>query len=75
MHILTRLQADNRTGELPVMLLTALDDAQEGGPGAAHGSHVWVPTPVTHARFAAAIRKLGLFLAVVMPESRLSCAD
>ena len=75
MHILTRLQADNRTRDLPVMLLTALDDAQEGGPGAAHGNHVWVPTPVTHAPFVAAIRKLGLFLAVIMPASRLSCAD
>ena len=65
--LLTHLQANDRTRQLPMMLLTSADMEPEIIPRVVHRERVWVTKPVTPVRFVEALRTLGLFVAVVMP--------
>jgi CheY-like chemotaxis protein len=69
-QVLARLRADERTRHIPVVVLTSTDDPREVNRCYELGCNVYVTKPVDYERFAEAIQKLGLFLAVVALPNR-----
>jgi len=65
-QVLERLKADNRTKRIPVIILTTTDDPREVSRCYELGCNVYITKPVDYEQFAEAMRKLGLFLLVVM---------
>jgi DNA-binding response OmpR family regulator len=63
--ILTRLKADAHMRLAPVIVLTTTDDEREIRRCYELGCSVYITKPVNYETFADAIRKLGLFLAVI----------
>jgi len=67
--ILIRLKADARLRRAPVVILTTTDDHREMQRCYDLGASVYVTKPVIYEDFAAAIRQLGSFFAIVqIPE-------
>ncbi|RYZ65588.1 MAG: response regulator [Proteobacteria bacterium] len=67
--ILIRLKADARLRRAPVVILTTTDDQREMQRCYDLGASVYVTKPVIYEDFAAAIRQLGSFFAIVqIPE-------
>ena len=64
-QVLQRMKGDERTRHIPVVILTTTDDAREVARCYELGCNVYVTKPVEYEQFSEAIRKLGLFLAVV----------
>lgn len=64
-EVLRQLKADPDTDQLPVIVLTTTDDPREVKRCYELGCSSYVTKPVDYERFADAIRRLGLFLAVV----------
>ena len=64
-EVLRRLKADPRTDELPVIVLTTTDDPREVKRCYELGCSSYVTKPVEYEKFVEAIRRLGLFLAIV----------
>jgi len=64
-EVLRRLKADPKTSELPVIMLTTTDDPREVKRCYEIGCSSYVTKPVEYDRFVEAIRRLGLFLAIV----------
>ena len=70
LDILARIKADETMRRAPVVVLTTTDDKAEIQRCYDLGCNVYITKPVEYEGFAAAIRQLGLFLAVVqVPES------
>jgi CheY-like chemotaxis protein len=68
-QVLERMKGDPRTRSIPVVMLTTTDDPREVEKCYELGCNVYVTKPVDYESFAEAIRKLGLFLSiVVVPE-------
>ena len=68
-QVLERMKRDERTKSIPVIILTTTDDAREVSRCYELGCNVYITKPVDYEQFAEAMRKLGLFLMVVMiPE-------
>jgi CheY-like chemotaxis protein len=65
-QVLQRMKADERTKRIPVIILTTTDDAREVTRCYQLGCNVYITKPVDYERFCEAIRKLGLFLSVVI---------
>jgi len=65
-QVLERMKADERTKHIPVIILTTTDDGREVGRCYELGCNVYITKPVDYEQFSEAIRKLGLFLAVLM---------
>jgi CheY-like chemotaxis protein len=65
-QVLERMKADERTKRIPVIILTTTDDAREVARCYELGCNVYITKPVEYDQFAEAMRKLGLFLLVVM---------
>ena len=65
-QVLQRIKADERTKRIPVIMLTTTDDPREVARCYELGCNVYITKPVDYEQFAEAIRKLGLFLMVVM---------
>ena len=65
-QVLERMKSDERTKCIPVIILTTTDDAREVGRCYELGCNVYITKPVDYEQFAEAMRKLGLFLLVVM---------
>ena len=65
-QVLDRMKADERTKRIPVIILTTTDDAREVARCYELGCNVYITKPVDYDQFAEAMRKLGLFLLVVM---------
>jgi CheY-like chemotaxis protein len=65
-QVLERMKADKRTKRIPVIILTTTDDAREVARCYELGCNVYITKPVDYDQFAEAMRKLGLFLLVVM---------
>jgi CheY-like chemotaxis protein len=65
-QVLKRLKADERTKRIPVIILTTTDDTREIARCYELGCNVYVTKPVDYEQFSDAIRKLGLFMAVLM---------
>ena len=64
-QVLRRMKGDERTKCIPVVVLTTTDDAREVARCYELGCNVYITKPVDYEQFSEAIRKLGLFLAVV----------
>lgn len=64
-EVLRRLKADPKTAEIPVIVLTTTDDPREVKRCYELGCSSYVTKPVDYDRFVEAIRRLGLFLAIV----------
>ncbi|MBN1255377.1 MAG: response regulator [Deltaproteobacteria bacterium] len=65
-QVLQRMKTDERTKRIPVIVLTTTDDPREVSRCYDLGCNVYVTKPVDYEQFSEAIRKLGLFLLVVM---------
>jgi CheY-like chemotaxis protein len=64
-EVLRRLKADPKTDEVPVIMLTTTDDPREVKRCYELGCSSYVTKPVEYDRFVEAVRRLGLFLAIV----------
>lgn len=60
-----RLKADPKTDELPAIMLTTTDDPREVKRCYELGCSSYVTKPVEYDKFVEAVRRLGLFLAIV----------
>jgi len=68
-QVLERMKADERTKNIPVIILTTTDDAREVSRCYDLGCSVYVTKPVEYEQFTKAVRNLGLFLSIVtVPE-------
>jgi CheY-like chemotaxis protein len=68
-QVLERMKSNARTKRIPVIILTTTDDAREVARCYELGCNVYITKPVDYDQFSEAMRKLGLFLLVVMiPE-------
>ena len=68
-QVLTIIKNDHRTKQIPVVMLTTTDTPHEVSRCYELGCNVYVTKPVEYDKFSEAIRRLGLFLAVVkVPE-------
>lgn len=65
-EVLRRVKADERTSKIPIIMLTTTDDPREIDRCYELGCNVYVTKPVEYERFIDAIRRLGLFLEVVI---------
>jgi CheY-like chemotaxis protein len=65
-EVLRRLKADPKTGKLPVIMLTTTDDTREIERCYDLGCNVYIQKPVDYDRFAEAIRRLGLFVPLLL---------
>lgn len=63
--ILRRVKADPQMRTAPVVVLTTTDDDREIRRCYELGCSVYITKPINYETFADAIRKLGLFLAVI----------
>jgi len=64
-QVLQRIKADERTRQIPVVVLTTTDDSREVARCYELGCNIYITKPVEYEQFSEAIRKLGLFLTVV----------
>lgn len=62
---LQRIKQDPATDHLPVIMLTTTDDPREIEKCYELGCNVFITKPVDYAEFVEAIKRLGLFLAIV----------
>ena len=65
-QVLERMKRDERTKRVPVIILTTTDDPREVARCYELGCNVYITKPVDYEQFSEAIRKLGLFLMVMM---------
>lgn len=65
-EVLRRLKADPKTARLPVIMLTTTDDAREIERCYDLGCNVYIQKPVDFDRFAESIRRLGLFVPLLL---------
>lgn len=65
-EVLRRVKHDERTSKVPVIMLTTTDDPREIERCYELGCNVYVTKPVEYERFVEAIRRLGMFLEVVI---------
>ena len=64
-EVLRRVKADPKTAKLPIIMLTTTDDPREVQHCYELGCSVYVTKPVAYEEFVEAIKRLGLFLAIV----------
>lgn len=64
-EVLRQLKADPQTEKLPIIMLTTTDDPREVKRCYELGCASYVTKPVEYDRFVEAVRRLGLFLAIV----------
>jgi len=64
-QVLKIIKNDERTKNIPIVVLTTTDTPQEVSRCYELGCNVYVTKPVEYAQFSEAIRTLGLFLAIV----------
>jgi CheY-like chemotaxis protein len=65
-EVLRRLKADPEMSKLPIIMLTTTDDSREVERCYELGCNVYIQKPVDYDRFAEAIRRLGLFMSLVL---------
>jgi CheY-like chemotaxis protein len=64
-EVLRQLKGDSEKAKLPVIMLTATDDSREVQLCYELGCSSYITKPVEYDRFVEAIRRLGLYLAIV----------
>jgi CheY-like chemotaxis protein len=65
-EVLRRLKSDAELKKLPVIMLTTTDDTREIERCYALGCNEYIRKPVEYEKFAEAIRRLGLFLTLLV---------
>lgn len=65
-EVLRRLKSDPELRKLPVVMLTTTDDTREVERCHALGCNVYIQKPVDYDKFAEAIRRLGLFVTLLL---------
>lgn len=65
-EVLRTIKSDVRTQRLPVVILTTTDDPREVQHCYELGCNIYITKPVDHERFVEAVRRLGLFLSVMI---------
>lgn len=65
-EVLRRLKADPKLAKIPVIMLTTTDDAREIARCYRLGCNVYIQKPVDYDQFADAIRRLGLFVPLLL---------
>jgi CheY-like chemotaxis protein len=65
-EVLSRLKADPEFRRLPVIMLTTTDDTREVARCHQLGCNGYIQKPVDYDRFAEAIRRIGLFLPLLL---------
>lgn len=68
-EVLRRLKGDPQLRKMPVIMLTTTDDAREVERCHQLGCNVYIQKPVDYDRFAEAIRRLGLFVTLLIVPS------
>jgi CheY-like chemotaxis protein len=69
-EILRRVKENKYLKSTPVVVLTTTDDSQEIKRCYELGCNVYITKPVDYARFATAVRQLGLFFSIIqVPEA------
>lgn len=64
-QVLKRMKENERTHNIPVVILTTTDDNREVSKCYDLGCNVYITKPVEYEKFTEAIRSLGLFLQVI----------
>jgi CheY-like chemotaxis protein len=65
-EVLRRLKQDPELATIPVIMLTTTDDAREVERCYEMGCNVYIQKPVDYDRFAEAIKRLGLFVMMLI---------
>ena len=65
-EVLRRLKADPELRKLPVIMLTTTDDSREVERCHQLGCSVYIQKPVDYEKFAEAIRRLGMFVTLML---------
>lgn len=65
-EVLRRLKADPELRKIPVIILTTTDDQREVDRCHQLGCSVYIQKPVDYDKFAEAIRRLGLFVTLLL---------
>jgi CheY-like chemotaxis protein len=65
-EVLRRIKADQELRKLPVIMLTTTDDTREVKRCHELGCNVYIQKPVDYDKFAEAIRRLGLFVMLLL---------
>jgi CheY-like chemotaxis protein len=65
-EVLRRLKADPEFKKLPVIMLTTTEDSREVERCHQLGCSVYIQKPVDYDRFAEAIRRIGLFVPLLL---------
>jgi CheY-like chemotaxis protein len=68
-EVLRHIKADAKTAKLPVIMLTTTDDPREVERCYQLGCSVYITKPIAYEQFIEAIKRLGLFLAIVKVPS------
>ena len=68
-EVLRRLKADPALRTLPVIMLTTTDDTREVARCHQIGCNGYIQKPVDYDKFAEAIRRIGLFLPLLLVPS------
>jgi CheY-like chemotaxis protein len=76
LEVLRQLKANEKTKQIPVMMLTTTDDPREIERCYELGCSVYVTKPVEYEKFREAVRQLGLFLQFVqVPPQRYAAGS
>lgn len=65
-EVLRQIKADSALHKLPVIMLTTTDDAREVERCHQLGCNVYIQKPVDYDKFAEAIRRLGMFMTLLL---------
>jgi len=65
-EVLRQIKADPELRKLPVIMLTTTDDSREVERCHQLGCNVYIQKPVDYEKFAEAIRRLGLFVLMLL---------
>jgi len=65
LEVLRRLRADERTRQLPIVILTSSNEEQDLIEGYKNGANSYVRKPVHFNQFVEAVRQLGLYWLVL----------
>jgi CheY-like chemotaxis protein len=65
-EVLRRLKQDPELATIPVIMLTTTDDAREVERCYELGCNVYIQKPVDYERFAEAMKRLGLFMMMLI---------
>jgi len=65
-EVLRRIKSDSEMRKLPVIMLTTTDDSREVDRCHQLGCSVYIQKPVDYEKFAEAVRRLGLFIMLLL---------